>query len=281
VGAQRLSVLLRFGLPTVPAEASVYALSIIDRYYVYHDRSHALAGLYSIAIKLAGAVAFIVRAFQYAWPPLAYSVSDDEQAAVLYGLVTTYYVLVSGWVVAGLALLGRWVVRLLAAPSYYGAHRALPWVALGWALYGLWVVFLVIAGRAKVTTRNFPAALAGLAANVILLVVLVPPLGIAGAGIALCGAYAVMLGAMYTLTRRIFRVQFEWRRLAHLVVLIGAIATAGELLLPTSGAGGLLSRAAAFAVIPLALWWTGFVQPREKRRVRALLTRVLTPGAMA
>ncbi len=175
-------MLLRFGLPTVPAEASVYALSIVDRYYIYHDRSPALAGLYSIAIKLAGAVAFIVRAFQYAWPPLAYSVSDDAEAARLYGLVTTYYVLISGWAVAGLALLGRWVLRLLAAHSYFGAYRALPWVALGWAMYGLWVVFLVIAGRAKVTTRNFPAALAGLVANVLLLVALVPSLGIAGAG---------------------------------------------------------------------------------------------------
>ncbi len=135
-----------------------------------------------------------MRAFQYAWPPLAYSVTDDAEAARLYGLVTTYYVLVSGWVVAGLALLGRWVLRLLTAPAYFGAYRALPWVALGWAMYGLWVVFLVIAGRAKVTTRNFPAAFAGLAANIMLLVLLVPPLGIAGAGIALCGAYVVMLG---------------------------------------------------------------------------------------
>ncbi len=175
--AQRLGVLLRFGLPTVPAEASVYALSIVDRYYIYHDRSPALAGLYSIAVKLAGAVAFIVRAFQYAWPPLAYSVTDDAEAARLYGLVTTYYVFVAGWVVAGLTLLGRWVLALLTAPAYHHAYRALPWVALGWALYGLWVVFLVIAGRAKVTMRNFPASLAGLAANVVLIVVLVPPWG--------------------------------------------------------------------------------------------------------
>ncbi len=83
-------------------------------------------------------------------------------------------------------------------------------------MYGLWVVFLVIAGRAKVTTRNFPASLAGLAANVVLIVVLVPPLGIAGAGIALCGAYLVMLGVMHALTRRAFAVTFEWRRLAQL-----------------------------------------------------------------
>jgi O-antigen/teichoic acid export membrane protein len=271
--ADRMSRLLRFGLPTVPAEASVYMLSIIDRYYVYHQRSPALAGLYSIAIKLAGAVAFIVRAFQYAWPPLAYSVGDDVEAARLYGLVTTYYVFVSGWVVAGLALLGRWVVRLLAAPAYYGAYKALPWVALGWALYGLWVVFLVIAGRANVTTRNFPASLAGLGTNVVLILALVPPLGIAGAGIALCGAYVVMLMVMYVLTRRAFRVDFEWGRLAHLVLVLGGVAVAGDLVLPSHGAVGLISRALVTAVIPLALLATGFAHGAELRQARLLLAR--------
>jgi O-antigen/teichoic acid export membrane protein len=277
---QRLSVLLRFGLPTVPAEASVYALSIIDRYYIYHDRSHALAGLYSIAVKLAGAVAFIVRGFQYAWPPLAYSVSDDLEASRLYGLVTTYYLVISGWVVAGLALLGRWVLRVLTAHAFFGAYQALPWVALGWALYGLWVVFLVIAGRAKVTTRNFPAALAGLAGNVILLILLVPSLGIEGAGIALCGAYAVMLTVMYLLTRHAFTVRFEWRRLIQLAIVMGGISVAGELLLPTSGAVGFLTRFAAFLVIPGVLWATGFAHPQEARRVRALVARAISSGAV-
>jgi O-antigen/teichoic acid export membrane protein len=271
---QPMAVLLRFGLPTVPAEASVYALSLIDRYYIYHDRSQSLAGLYSIAIKLAGAVAFIVRAFQYAWPPLAYSVTDDAEAARLYGLVTTYYLAVSGLVVAGLALLGRWVLRLLAAPSFFGAYRALPWVALGWALYGLWVVFLVIAGRANVTTRNFPASLAGLVANVVLLLVLVPSLGLAGAGIALCGAYVAMLAVMYVLTRRAFAVDFEWVRLAQLVVIVGGLAAAGDLVLPTHGAIGLLSRIVVLAAIVPALLASGFAHPAERRQARALLARV-------
>jgi O-antigen/teichoic acid export membrane protein len=270
-GAETHGVLLRFGLPTVPAEASVYALSIIDRYYIYHHRSPALAGLYSIAVKLAGAVAFIVRGFQYAWPPLAYSVRDDAEAARLYGLVTTYYLLVSGLVVAGLALLGRWILRLLTASSYFGAYRALPWVALGWALYGLWVVFLVIAGRAKVTTRNFPAALAGLAANVILLLVLVPGLGIAGAGIALCGAYVVMIGAMHLLIRRAFAAAFEWRRLGQLALVLGGMAAAGDLLLPTRGAVGFLTRAAVLAAMPVVLLGTGFAHRQELEQARTLL----------
>ncbi len=278
--AEAMGVLLRFGLPTVPAEASVYALSIVDRYYIFHHRSPAMAGLYSIAIKLAGAVAFIVRAFQYAWPPLAYSVTDDNEAARLYGLVTTYYLLVSGWVVAGLALEGRWVLRLLAAPAFFDAYKALPWVALGWAMYGLWVVFLAVAGRAKVTERNFPAAIAGLAANVVLLLVLVPAFGLAGAGLALCGAYVVMLGVMHLLTRRAFPVDFEWRRLAQLTLIVGGLAAAGELALPTSGAVGFISRAAVWAMIPAALLVTGFAHGAELTQARAVLTsvRAARPG---
>jgi O-antigen/teichoic acid export membrane protein len=276
---ERMGELLRFGLPTVPAEASVYALSIVDRYYIFHDRSQSLAGLYSIAIKLAGAVAFIVRAFQYAWPPLAYSVTDDAEAGRLYGLVTTYYLLVSGWVVAGLALLGRWVLRLLAAPSFFGAYEALPWVALGWAMYGLWVVFLVVAGRAKVTTRNFPASIAGLVANVALLLLLVPPLGLAGAGLALCGAYVVMLTVMHLLTRRAFAVQFEWRRLAQLVVVMGGLAAAGDLALPTSGLVGFVGRAVVLAAIGPALLITGFLHAAELHQARELVARARHPRA--
>jgi len=274
-GVETHRVLFSFGLPTVPAEASVYALSIVDRFYIFHHGPNGprLAGLYSIAVKLAGAVAFIVRAFQYAWPPLAYSVRDDAEAARLYGLVTTYYLLVSGLVVAGLALLGRWVLRILAAPSFFDAYKALPWVALGWALYGLWVVFLVIAGRAKVTTRNFPAALAGLIVNVVMIVLLVPALGIAGAGIALCGAYVVMIGVMHLLTRRAFAASFEWRRLVQLAVVLGGMSVAGEELLPTHGLVGFISRAAVLAAMPLVLTATGFTHLEEREQARVLLAR--------
>ncbi|MDQ6779245.1 MAG: lipopolysaccharide biosynthesis protein [Actinomycetota bacterium] len=276
--AEKLPVLMRFGLPTVPAEASVYALNIVDRYYIYHGHGNAhgpgAAGVYSIAVKLAGVVVFTVRAFQYAWPPLAYSVTDDAEASRLYGFVTTYYVLFSGWIVAGLALEGRWVVHLLTSQrSYYPAYKPLPWVALGWAMYGLFVVFLVIAGRAKVTTRNFPAALAGLATNVILLVILLPRLGLAGAGVALCGAYLVMLGAMYFFTRRLFTVAFEWRRLAQIVVVVGGIAALGDLLLPTGGFGGFALRALAWLAIPGVLLITRFPHSEEIARVRALARR--------
>ncbi len=271
-----LRAMLAFGLPTVPADASVYALQVADRFYLYRSYSHGAAGQYAIAIKLATVVFVAVRGFQYAWPPLAYSIEEDEQASRLYSLVTTYYALATGAVVVGVALLGRWLVRLLAAPGYFGAHRALPWLALGWALYGLYLVFLAIAGRARVTSRNLPAAAVGLAVNVVLLIVLVPAsgvgLGIAGAGLALCGAYAAMLVVMYALTRGLFRVGFEWGRLAKLAVVMGGVAAAGELLLPDHGLAGFATRAAWLALVPAGLLATRFVHAHEVEQARRLWT---------
>jgi O-antigen/teichoic acid export membrane protein len=272
-GFTSLKPLLRFGVPTVPADATVFALNVVDRAYLLRSQSAAAAGLFALSVKLATAVILAVRGFQLAWPPLAYSIEDDEHARGFYAAVTTWFVVVTGLVVAGLTLLGRWVVRLLAAPEYYGAHAALPWVALGWAMYGLLLVLVTIGGRAGVTARNFPAALVGVIVNVTVLLLLVPRLGIAGAGIALVAAYAVMLVVLYLLTRSLFVVPFEWGRLTHAVVLVGGIAVGGELLLPTAGFDGFALRTVALAAIPLALLATGFMRPDERAGLLGLVKR--------
>ncbi|HWI72983.1 MAG TPA: lipopolysaccharide biosynthesis protein [Baekduia sp.] len=268
---RRTVALLRFGGPTVPADAAAFALNVVDRTYLLHAQSADAAGRYGFAAKLSTVVIVAVRGFQAAWPPLAYSVADETQAARLYARVTTAYVAVTGTVVCGVLLVGRWAVRALASdPSYYGASEALPWVALGWALYGLVLVLVTVAGRAKVTTRNFPATAAGLVVNVIVLVALVGPLGIAGAGIALCAAYVVIVTVLHMLTRRLFVVPFEWARMATAVAVLAALGVGGELLLPTHGADGLLLRLAVLALVPPALVATRVITTPELRALRQL-----------
>src|SRR3954451_17095985 len=263
-----LDPLLRFGLPTVPADAAVFALNVVDRAYLLKVESARAAGLYALSTKFASVVIVAVRGFQYAWPPLAYSVTDDEEARRLYGVVVTWFAVITGIAVAAITLLGRWVLRLIAPPSYLAAFDALPWVALAWALSGLFLVFVFVAGRLQATGRNVPAALAGLAVNVVLLVTLVGPLGIAGAGIALAAAYVVMLAVLLALTRSRFSIAFEWGRLARLGIVLGGGTVAGELLLPTSGLDGFVTRSLLAAALPVALALSGFLTKEE--RVRAL-----------
>ena len=67
-----------------------------------------------------------------------------------------------------------------------------------------------------------------------------------------------MLAVVHLLTRRLFAVPSSGGRLALLVAVIGGVAVAGELLLPTDGRAGFAARALALAAIPLVLLARGF-----------------------
>ena len=51
-----------------------------------------------------------------------------------------------------------------------------------------------------------------------------------------------MLGVMYVLVRRAFPVAFEWRRLAHLVVVVGGLTVLGADLLPDGSFAWFIAR---------------------------------------
>lgn len=268
--------LFRFGLPTMPAEVSLYALNFADRLIILRSLGAAEAGLYSLGVKFAQVVNVLVRGFQLAWPPLAYSIRDDGEARRVYATVVTLFTAGCAFVVTGMWLFSRWIVRALAAPRFFESYEVIGLVTTAVTLYALYLVLVVILGRTGRTEFNLPAAVGALVANVALNLILVPPLGIVGAGIALVASYLVVLGLMYGFTQRLFPVPYEWGRLLRVALTVAAIVGLAELLIPTDGIEGLLPRAALLAAYPLTLWATGFFSDEERR----WLARLREPRAV-
>jgi O-antigen/teichoic acid export membrane protein len=282
--------LMRFGLPTMPAELSLYLLNFVDRIIIVRSVGLAEAGLYSLAVKFAQAVNVLVRGFQLAWPPLAYSIRDDDEARRTYAAVVTWFVTGCAFVVTGMWLFSRWIARALAAPKFFDSYEAVGLIATGVTLYALYMVLVVILGRTGRTEFNFPATIGALVANVALNLLLVPSLGIVGAGLALVASYVVVVVLMYVFTQRLFPVPYEWSRLARVVLVSALLVAVGELALPTEGLAGLLGRAAIWVLFPLALLGSGFFSAEERvwlamlRHPRELIERLreasLTPAAV-
>ena len=262
--------MLRFGLPTMPAELSLYALNFADRIIIVRFLGVGEAGLYAVAVKFAQGVNVLVRGFQLAWPPLAYSIRDDDEARRTYATVVTLFVAGIAFVVAGIWLFARWIARALAAPEFFASYEAAGLISAAIALYALYMVQLVILGRTGRTELNLPATLAALAVNVALNLLLVPSLGIVGAGLALVASYLVVVALMYLFTQRLFPVPYEWGRLARVVAIAAALVGIGEALLPTEGIDGLLSRAALWLTYPILLLLSGFFTAEERRRLSRL-----------
>jgi O-antigen/teichoic acid export membrane protein len=268
-----LQGMLRFGLPTMPAELSLYALNFIDRIMLVRFVGLAEAGLYSLAVKFSQVVTVLVRAFNLAWPPLAYSIRDDTEARRAYAYIVTYFLLLASIVVLALSLEARWVARALAAPQFFESYKAVPLVSIGATLYALYMVLAVVVGRVGRTELNFPVTAAAAIVNVALNLALVPPYGLVGAGLALVGSYVVMLGLLYAVTRRLFPIPFQWMRMLRIVSIAGGLFAIGELALPTTGVDGFLSRLALVPAFAVLLYGSGFFHAAELRYLEALRER--------
>jgi O-antigen/teichoic acid export membrane protein len=218
-----------------------------------------------------------VKGFQLAWPPLAYSIEDDDEARRAYAVIVTWFVAVCTFFVAAMWLFARWIVRALAAPEFFQSYETIGLVSTGVMLYALYLVLVVVLGRTGRTEFNFPATAAGTVANIGLNLALVPSLGIVGAGVSLVASYAVVLVLMYVFTQRLFRVPYEWLRLGQVAGLAAVLVVFGEVLLPTDGIGGLAARTVVWLAYPAVLFLTGFLSDEERRAVAANLT----PAAIA
>ena len=115
----------------------------------------------------------LVRGFQLAWPPLAYSVADDDEARRTYALIVT-------WFTARLHLHRRRHVAAGALdrppPRRAGVLRVLrgdrPALPPASPLYALYLALVVILGRTGRTEFNFPATAVATVANIVLNLVL-------------------------------------------------------------------------------------------------------------
>ena len=258
----------RFGLPLVPSALFLWATHFSDRFFLVKLTDAAEVGLYSIGVRIASALALLLTAFRAAWPAFAYSIDDDREARRTYGFVLTYLLFAASWLALTLSLCSPWIVRLLTTPKFYEGSRVVAPLAFGTVAFAGYIVMAIGVGRAKQTQFNW--VITGIAAgvNVALNLILIPPYGMMGAAVASAGAYTTMFVGMTLNSQRVYRVPYQWRRVATLVGAALALTVLGKLLdVP-------LAIAVALSVVyPLVLFPLGFYLPAERHRLLGLVGR--------
>lgn len=259
----------RFGWPLVPSALALIAVGFSDRLFLARLADLAEVGRYELAVRIASAMVLLLTAFRTAWPAFAYSIEDESEARRTYAFVLTYLVALASWVALALGLLAPWLVRLLSPSNeaFWPGERVVAPLAFGVAFYAAYVVVAIGVGRAKRTGLNWTVS--GLAAlvNVGLNLALVPPFGMEGAATALAASYGVLFVAMAWRGQRVYRVPYQWRRVATALGAAAALVVAGKLLDVRLAAA--LALAAAYPVALLAL---GFYLPGERARIRAAVS---------
>jgi O-antigen/teichoic acid export membrane protein len=181
--------------------------------------------------------------------------------------VLTYLLFVTCWIALALGALAPWIVDVFDPKNHFErSAQAVPLLAFATAAYSGYSVLAIGIGRARQTQYNWIVAGIAAVVNVVLNVLLIPPLGMMGAAIATVAAYLALFVAMWLNSRRVYPVAYQWRRVLSLAAVAGGLtglAWAFHVSLPVAVA---LVLAYPVLLVPL-----GFYLPAERARLRRLL----------
>ena len=256
---------LRFGLPRLPHGLAQQAMAVLDRYLLGLFAGLREVGLYSIGASFGLAIKLFLSAFEYAWAPFYYATMKERDAKDTFRLVTTYGMGVLVLLEAGLAATGArrrasdddaGFLRRRARDSLDWAGRGLPGVLsahVDWAEHhqGDPLLSRGHGHRGAHQSRGQPAAH--------------PGFGAMGAAWMNACSYAVLAGAAYALSQRVYPVRHEYGRLARLIVA-GVVAWLGAKAWPATAsplADFLVRGLTVLVAYPVLLAILGFYHRRE------------------
>jgi len=255
----------RFGLPLVPAALALWAINLIDRFFINGYKGQAENGVYSLAVRISSVIIFAMTAFQLAWPAFAYSIKDDREARRTYSYVLTYLLFATCWLSLALGVLAPWIVDLFDPKHHFTrAAEAVPLLCFATAAYSGYSVLAIGIGRMRQTQFNWVVTGAAAVVNIVLNVALIPPYGMIGAAVATLAAYVALFGGMWLRSRRVYAVPYQWRRIATLAAAAVGLTILGRTL------GSLPLAVVLTVAYPLVLLPLGFYQPAELQRLRRL-----------
>jgi len=279
----RLKPIIRFTLPFVPAGVFGLAFRAGDRFFLAACVGLAELGVYSLGFKLAtiaGILSF--EPLMQVWSARKFDVFDQPDGARGVGRAFTRMLGAYLLMGVGICVFREEVMLVFGSPQYAGAT----------AVVGI----IVLARFFAEAARLFDSALfvrrktylkpwiSGATAVVILGLhaTLIPKFGMMGAAFSTLGGFAFFALATFFVSQRVFRVEYEWLRLAVMlglaIAVVGASTGLGTGFLAVSAKLGL------WLAWPFLLWQTNVVTQEEKhflvssarsaiRRLAAMLPR--------
>jgi glycosyltransferase involved in cell wall biosynthesis len=114
-----------------------------------------------------------------------------------------------------------------------------------------------------------------MAANILFNFLLIPPWGIAGAAYSTLISYFVRAVLIYYFSQRLFRIEYKWKKIIHVMVIYLALL-AGSLVLNINNVLiSLLINILLVLVFALVIYFLGIFNEREKQFIKSLLRHPL------
>jgi len=276
--SRQLLKALRFGLPSVPALFADWVTQYSDRLFLTRFAGLAQVGVYSFGYRIGLIEQQVLgTASQAAWDPFVLRTYGGSDGATVIGRVATYFALAGMAIAILLSSAAPSIMLLGHARREYSAATTIVFLIALANFFGL-MQYLFLAPTSIALRPEFGTLLRGVAAaiNVALNFWLISKYGMLGAAWATLLTFLVSAVLTQMVGRRLWRIAFEWRRLAT-IVLMGLVT---QEFVSLAQSYGLLSppgmlTAASEGIFGILIVGGGFFSRHQLRQLPQLVRRLV------
>lgn len=253
--------MLRFAWPFVPSGLASLLVSVIDKPILVHLVGLGQVGIYQANFKIGVFMMLLVAMFDQAWRPFFLAHAKEPDAKQTFAAVFTYFTALGTWFLLGLSFLMPPIIQSnlfgnfhLISPAYWQGLSVIPLVLTGYFFYGLYINFMVGPVMTKKTRVLLWITLLGACISITTNLLLVPHIGILGAGWAVALSYAAMALALFCFTQKHYTLPYEYKKVGAVAGLCLASAAVCFVTGRQFPAYALSIKLILLSAYPLGLW---------------------------
>ncbi|GAG19904.1 unnamed protein product, partial [marine sediment metagenome] len=196
-------------------------------------------------------------------------------AKSVFSRTATYYAMFISLVFVVMVLFRNEIFSLYDLTNKFpvSLSNIIPYVAFSYIMYGFYIIMLAGVFIEEKTKYLPLATLTGAALNVGLNFIFIPEFGIIGAAYTTIIAYTVMVAILYFISRYIYLVEYEFKRLGAVFIFTAVPIGLSYLYLPDGMITKFLFKC-ALCILPLIIYYFGgFLLPEEYVYIRQLIRK--------
>ena len=275
-----LARMFHYSLPLMLSSSFGVLLGVADRYSLNFIAGLASVGVYSLGLKLANAIKMIfVQPVNMAVLPMVFRMAEKDNAQQFYAKLMTYLTFGLLFFVIAISMFGQEAVKIISIgkPEYWGAYTVIPFVAFG-ILFGMMkdqtMYSLQIVKRTGIIASVIIfVSLLNLGLNILL----IPFMGVIGAGLASLLSQIIYFCTMLYFANRYYPVSYEFRKL-FLSIGLGALFCIVAYFIREWVLGWRLAiKTLLLGAYPVFLFLAGFFDNAELQTIRGFWKKWRNP----
>lgn len=225
--------IVRYCLPFLPATLASLVAANANQYFLSTLLSFEALGLFALAIKFSLVIEQLIgEPFSRSYGAFRYTIMNKGEAAELQARIVRYLMVATAFSALGIALLAEDLIRVMSDQQYWPASDLVPLMMVYSALKILEYPAQTGILYAKQTKYLFYLTAVAGTTTVVTSFLMISFVGLYGACISLIVTEALTLYLTGRISRRFFQVEYEYRKLGLVVLLVTATYLLGRMYVP-------------------------------------------------